>query len=195
MLGDLVITALYTAFFQNLVLSFAFGASEAVRVSLKPRSLMIFAAMISGFSVVTSAVCYPLERFTPVGSFPDSLRVPVYAAVLAVTYFAAAFIFKKVLRASSQIMTNLGIAAVNTLVLAVPFVNRRAAYSFAACIGSGIGAGAAFVLAAVLISKGVGKLSQNEDIPRVFKGTPALFLYVSLISLAFACFAGNTVFA
>lgn len=193
--GDLIITALYTAFFQNLVLSFACGTSEAVRVSLKPRRFLIFALMISGFSVVTSAVCYPLERFTPVGGFPDYLRAPVYAAVLAFVYLAAAIVFKYLLKASSKIMTDLGIAAFNSLVMAVPLVNRMAAYSFAACIGSGLGAGAAFALASALLAKGVSALSKNDEIPGVFKGTPALFLYIGLISLAFACFAGNSIFS
>ena len=37
--GDLLITALYTAFVQNLVFSGGYGASEALRLSYKPRKL------------------------------------------------------------------------------------------------------------------------------------------------------------
>ena len=87
------------------------------------------------------------------------------------------------------------VAAKNTLVFAVPFINDSAAYSFVFAVGSGIGAGIAFVLAAALISKGSAALEKNKNIPEVFKGTPAMLIYVGLLSLAFAGFAGTSLFA
>lgn len=193
--GDLMITALYTAFFQNLVLSFAYGTSEAVRVSLKPRSFGLFTVMISGFAVVTAAICYPLDRLPRVSALTDSMHALVYAAVLAGVYLVAAIILKVIFRASDHFLTNLGIAALNTLVLAIPFINRRSAYSFPASLGSGLGAGVAFVVAAALLAAGVHKLSENKEIPQVFRGTPVTFLYISLLSLGFAAFSGNSVFS
>ena len=88
----------------------------------------------------------------------------------------------------------LGVAALNTLLLAVPYINNSAAYSFADSIGSGIGAGIAFVLAAALIGKGAELLNSNDRIPQVFKGAPAMLLYVGLLSLAFAGFTDSTLF-
>ena len=80
--GDLMITALYTAFFQNLVLSFAYGTSEAVRVSLKPRSFGLFTVMISGFAVVTAAICHPLDRLPRVSALTDSMHALVQKRLL-----------------------------------------------------------------------------------------------------------------
>ena len=88
----------------------------------------------------------------------------------------------------------LGIAALNTLVFAVPYINHSAAYSLAGSIGSGIGAGIAFVLAAALINKGTQKLNENGDIPEIFKGTPSMFIYVAMLSLAFAGFSDSNIF-
>ena len=130
--GDLMITALYTAFFQNLVLSFAYGSSEAVRISLKPRTFGMFTAMISGFAVISAAICRPVDRLPSVIALPDSVHALVYAAVLAGVYIVTAILLKAVFRVSDHFLTNLGIAALNTLVLAIPFINRRSAYSLAA---------------------------------------------------------------
>lgn len=193
--GDLIVTALYTAFFQNLVLSFGFGTSEMIRVSLKPKSFGMFAAMISGFSVVTSAICYPLDRVPAIAVLPEYLHAAVYACVLVAVYLVVAVFSRIFLGAEKAFLTTLGIAALNTLVLAIPFLNRTSAYSFAASIGSGLGAGVAFVLAAALLASGVHGLTENKDIPEVFKGTPAVFIYVGLLSLAFAGFSGNTIFS
>ncbi len=193
--SDLMITALYTAFFQNLVLSFAYGSSEAVRISLKPRAFGMFTAMISGFAVISGAICQPIDSLPAVSALPESVHALVYAAVLAGVYLITAVILKIIFRVSDHFLTNLGIAALNTLVLAIPFINRRSAYSFAASIGSGLGAGVAFVVAAALLASGVHRLSKNKEIPQVFRGTPVMFLYISLLSLGFAAFSGNSIFS
>lgn len=193
-LGDLITTALYTIFIQNLIFSFAFGTSEAIRVSVKPRGFLSFALMITGFSAAASAVCFPLERLTALSALPNYLRLLVYGGVLLGLYLPAAIVFRYIIKASPKTLTSLGIAALNTLVLAVPFINRRAAYSFAGCLGSGIGAGLAFIIAAALISLNTRRLAENKDIPAAFRGTPTLFLLIGLISLGFAGFSGSSIF-
>ena len=92
--SDLMITALYTAFFQNLVLSFAYGSSEAVRISLKPRAFGMFTAMISGFAVISGAICQPIDSLPAVSALPESVHALVYAAVLAGVYLITAVILK-----------------------------------------------------------------------------------------------------
>lgn len=191
---DLLIVALYTVFAQNLVLSSGLGMSEAIRVSTKPGTFGRFALMISGFSVVTSAVCHLIDFTGFLTDKPYAFRAAIYAGVLAAVYLVSAFVLKFILRASRKSLGTLGIAALNTLVFTIPHINNFAAYSLAGSIGSGIGAGFAFVLAAALISMGSGKLAENEEIPEVFKGTPSMFMYVALLSLAFAGFTDSNIF-
>lgn len=121
-------------------------------------------------------------------------RAAVYGGVLAAVYLVTAFIARFIFRAEPKFLGVLGVAALNTLLLAVPYINNSAAYSFADSIGSGIGAGIAFVLAAALIGKGAELLNSNDRIPQVFKGAPAMLLYVGLLSLAFAGFTDSTLF-
>ncbi|MBQ2842562.1 MAG: hypothetical protein IJE72_05955 [Clostridia bacterium] len=194
MISDLLITALYTVFVQNLVLSSGLGMSEAIRASRKPGTFGRFALMISGFSVVTSVLCSLIDSIPALGSMTYAVRATIYAAVLAAVYFVAAIVLRFVFGKSEKLLGTLGIAALNTLVFAIPHINHSAAYSFAGSIGSGIGAGIAFVLAAALINKGSQKLAENEDIPEIFKGTPSMFIYVAMLSLAFAGFTDSNIF-
>ena len=194
MISDLLITALFTVFVQNLVLNSGLGMSEAIRVSTKPGMFGKFAAMISGFSVVTSVICSLLNTVIGFGSMPFAGKAAVYGGILAAVYILICVILKLIFRVTDKFLGTLGIAALNTLVFAVPFINDSAAYSFADSIGSGLGAGIAFVLAAALISKGSAALDKNENIPEAFKGTPAMLIYVGLLSLAFAGFADSSLF-
>lgn len=194
-ISDLLMTALYTVFIQNLVLSSGLGMSEAIRVSTRPGTFGKFAVMISGFSVITSAVCSLIDTVPAVESATYAVRAAIYGGVLAAVYLIMAGILKIAFKADSKILGTLGIAALNTLVLAIPYINNSAAYSFAGSIGSGIGAGIAFVLAAALINQGSRILAENDEIPEIFKGTPAMFLYVAMLSLAFAGFTDTNLFA
>ncbi len=192
---DLLLTALYAVFVQNMVMSFGLGSSEAIRASSKPGRFISLAAMISGFSVATSVICKLIDMFISSIGFSYAVRVAIYGGVLAGVYFVSAFFAIVLFKASKRTMGTLGISALNTLVLAVPFINNTASYSFADSIGSGIGSGIAFVLAAALINRGARRLAENKDIPAVFKGTPAMFIYVGILSLAFSGFADSTLFS
>lgn len=193
--SDLLLTAIYTVVIQNLVLSWGLGLSEAIRVSTRPGLFGRLAAMISGFSVVTSTVCSLIGSATSGAEIPYAARAAIYGGVLAAVYFIVAAVLRFVFRAEAKLLGTLGIAALNTLVLALPLINHSAAYSLADSIGSGIGAGIAFVLAAALISKGSEMLEKNEDIPETFKGTPAMFIYAGMLSLAFAGFSDTVLFS
>ena len=60
---DLLSTALYTVFIQNLVFNGGYAASEALMLAKKPRRLWMFSAMIAFFSTVTALACRALERY------------------------------------------------------------------------------------------------------------------------------------
>lgn len=194
MISEMFITAVYTVFVQNLVFNAGLGMSEAIRASAKPGRFAKLAVMISGFSVVTSVICSLLDKLEAFTGISYALRAAVYGGVLAVVYLITAVVARFIFKVQPNFLGVLGVAALNTLVLAVPYINNSAAYSFADSIGSGIGAGVAFVLAAALIGKGSERLNANEKIPDVFKGAPAMLIYVGLLSLAFAGFTDSTLF-
>ena len=61
---DLLSTALYTVFIQNLVFNGGYAASEALMLAKKPRRLWMFSAMIAFFSTVTALACRARHWFS-----------------------------------------------------------------------------------------------------------------------------------
>lgn len=190
----LLVTALYALLLQNLVFTGGFGASEAVRISSKPRYVLSFALFIAVFSAATSIICRALELLPQVSLAHTLVRLLIYMIVLFVLYVIVVLVFRYALHASDSILRKIGMAAFNTLVLAIPVINRSAAYTVGESLGAGLGAGAAFALAVFLIHAGIHVLDRNDKIPKAFQGTPALFIYVSLLALAFTGFSGRSLF-
>lgn len=190
----IISAALYVMLFQNLIFNAGYGLSEAVRMSAKPRQLFPMAMFITYFSAVVSAVCVLLDTVQAVKNLNEMLHALIFVGVLAAVYIitmAVVLIYGKI---SPRTVRRIGIAAFNTLVLAVPFINYRSAFTVFEAVGAGIGAGAAYIVAVLLINGGLKRLDMNKSIPRCFKGTPAMFIYTALLSLAFTGISGTSVF-
>ena len=142
----------------------------------------------------TSIICRALELLPQVSLAHTLVRLLIYMIVLFVLYVIVVLVFRYALHASDSILRKIGMAAFNTLVLAIPVINRSAAYTVGESLGAGLGAGAAFALAVFLIHAGIHVLDRNDKIPKAFQGTPALFIYVSLLALAFTGFSGRSLF-
>ncbi len=192
---DMIQAALFTIFIQNLVFNGGYGASEAIRMSAKPKRFLPFSIMIAYFSTVTAVSCRALDNIKEIDALNEAMHAAVFGVVLVVIYIVTALLLKLTLAPNKKFLSTLGIAAVNTMVYAVPLINRRAGYDYIESIGTGIGSGIAFILALMLINAGLIRLERNKNIPPLFKGTPAMFLYVAMLSLAFAGFSGSPLFA
>lgn len=186
---QLVSAGLYVMLFQNLIFSGGYGISEAVRMSAKPRQLLPMALFITYFSSVVSAVCRLLDLVPAVHAQNEMVHAVIFSGVLLTVYLITMAVVLIYGRVKPRTVRRIGIAAFNTLVLAVPFINYRSAFTLFEAIGAGIGAGLAFIIAALLINSGLKRLDRNTEIPKCFKGTPAIFIYTALLSLAFSGFS------
>lgn len=182
---DLLAASLYVSLVQNLIFNGGYGISEAVRMSAKPRKLIPLAVFMTYFSVTVSGICAALELLPKFHAKSELFHVAVFSAVVFAVYIitmAAVLIYGKI---QPKTIRRISIAAFNTLVMAVPYINYRSAFTFTQSIGAGLGAGLAFLVAVLLINEGLKRLDLNTSIPKCFKGTPALFVYTALLSLAF----------
>lgn len=190
-ISELISAALYAMVIQNFIFTGGYGASEAIRMAAKPKQLYPMTFFITLFSTSVSVICVLLEQIGFIkrqGAIGHAIE---FIAVLSVMYIIVLTVSVAVFRAKDRTVRRIGIAAFNTLVIAVPFINYRAAFTVAQAIGSGLGSGFAFVIAVLLINVGLRRLDRNPNIPEAFKGTPAIFIYVSILSLAFSGFAGS----
>lgn len=194
-LGTLLQTALYMIFVQNLVFSGGYGSSEAIRMSTKPRRFVPFAVMIAFYSTVTALVCRMLDRLPEIGSLGSAAHILVFGGVLLAIYTVTVFLMRVLFRPGVKFFNTLGIAALNTMVFAVPLINRQTGFTLLQSVGTGLGSALSFILALYLVNVGLRRLENNRDIPPLFRGTPAMFLYVAMLSLAFAGLSGRALFA
>lgn len=184
-LFELIAASFYVAFVQNLVFNGGYGISEAVRMSAKPRKLIPLALFMTYFSVAVSAICAALELLPKFHAKGEIFHVAIFSAVVFAVYILTMIIVLIYGKVQPKTIRRISIAAFNTLVMAVPYINYRSAFTFTESIGSGLGAGLAFLIAVLLINEGLKRLDLNTSIPKCFKGTPALFIYTALLSLCF----------
>ncbi len=185
--------SLFAMLLQNLVFNGGFGMSEAIRIATKPKDFFPIALLVAFFTSSTAAVCSALDSVEQINTLSTAKHLGVYCVVLAVIYLVFTAITLLVTK-NKKDTHRIGMAAVNTLVLAVPIINRRAAFNIAESIGLGLGAGIAFVVAVLLISSAEDRLKANETMSNAFRGKPALFIYIALISLGFAGLSGQSLF-
>lgn len=179
---------------QNFVFNGGFGMSEAIRIATKPKDFFPIAMLVAFFTSATAAVCSLLDLIAAINALSTAEHLGIYCLVLAVIYLIFTGIHVLIYRNNKQNLHRIGMAAVNTLVLAVPIINRRAAFNTAESIGLGLGAGIAFVIAVLLISAAEERIRENDTMSNAFKGKPALFIYIALISLGFAGLSGQSLF-
>ena len=191
---NLLSAALYVMIFQNLIFNGGYGLSEAVRMSAKPRQLLPMAVFITFFSTATSAICVLVDFFPVINGLKEIYHALIYVGVLLVIYIFAIIVANIIPKVQPATKRRIGIAAFNTLVLAMPLINYRSAFSVIELIGAGLGAGLAYIIAVILINSGLKKLDTLTTIPKAFKGTPAIFIYTALLSLAFTGISGTSIF-
>lgn len=191
---QLLTAALYSLLIQNLIFSSGFALSETVRIARRPKFFFMYLVTIVYYSTVTSLVCSLLDLIEPIHELNTIWHIAVFAGALAVIHLISSVFVIVVLKANRKFMNSMGMCAINSLILAVPIINGRSGNTVFASVGSGIGAGLAFMLAVVLINSGMRRIAQNRDIPKAFRGMPAVFIYVALLSLAFTCLSGEASF-
>lgn len=191
---SMLTAALYAMLVQNIIFSTGYGMSEIIRMAKRPKHFFMYGGTVTFFSLALSLICFFLNRIPFIFSLDTKYRIALYTVVLLALYLLTALFCLKILKADKKFMNSLGMCALNTLIIALPVVDFKAGYTLAETVGTGIGAGLAFTLSMLLINTGMKHIENNRYIPEVFKGTPALFIYISLIALAMSCISGQSLF-
>lgn len=187
--------ALFALFTQNLIFNGGFGVSEVIRIAGKPKDFLPLAFLVTLFTTATAAACSLLDSIPAIDSLNVAMHLIIYCFVLAFIYFLFTGLAMVVMkRERKRDVHRIGLAAVNTLVLSIPIISRRAAFTPVSSIGLGVGAGLAFILATLMVSAGFDRLNENKSIHGDFKGRPVLFIYLAIISLGLAGLSGGSLF-
>ena len=186
--------SLYMAFAQNLVFTASYGISEAVRLSKRPKHFFTTSLSVTAFSIYLSVASYFADRIPLFEKLSLSFRFFFYILILTAGYLFSAVIMKKAFHADKKFLNSLGMCAINTFVIALPLISFRASLSLSEAIALAIGSGLSFTIALLLINGGMKFIWKNRFIPEFMKGTPALFIYTALLSLALSSITGESFF-
>lgn len=190
MFGRMLAAALLALTAENLLFSQGAGFSRALRAARRPASAGIYSLFVTVFSLGSGLAGLLLSPL-----FPDGPRRMVYPAVIAAAAAVLYFIAAAVLRAAARPFFEkyaaiLAQAAVNTVVLAIPFVQQTSSFGISGTVGFALGTGAAFFIAVLVLEQAL-RICSHPDMPRAFAGLPGVLIYIGILSMVFAGFSGK----
>ena len=181
---------LIAATIQNLLLTAGMGTAAMLKVMRRPRQVVLFGQLLLAFSVVTTAVFYPLDKVLPVTWLFRMLRPFIIVVITAVLYIVAVVLLARLFRERyRRIRHLLPLAVFNNLVVGITLViNHQVSLGFFSALGLSAGAAVGFLVVSALTAEGVSRLD-NPDIPAAFRGLPATLVYLGLLALALMGFS------
>lgn len=180
---------LAAVFVQNLVFSGMCDIGLVTFTAKRSDRLIAASASIFVFSFLAALPLIPLDRSlaTAWSSFMP-LRGLIVCVIIALLYFIFSKLIEKLPKLCELLGNNLRHYALSAAVISVPLnFSGSDDISFSAVLATSLGAALGFAGAVLLIIAGM-KHASSPAIPKAFRGTPALLIYIGLLSMIFMCF-------
>ncbi len=191
---QILFAALAAVTTENVLFSGGIGFSRVLRAARKPKLIGLYSVLIALYSMIAMLISAGLYPFFQDGDLLLFVRPAVFSACIVVVYAVTAVALKALAAGFyKKYGPAFSLSAINTIVLSMPYAQKSFKLSLTEAAGFAVGTGAAFFLATVLISYGAGRC-RGEDMPKAFSGMPAAFLYIGILSLAFAGLTGGKLF-
>jgi len=177
-------------FLQNLVLTQGIGTCEALKIANTTRGRITFGALVWYFSTFSALLIWPVDRLMGFEKTNIHARTLVFVILIVFLYLITAGTLGLFGKLTPRGVRKLAYAALNGIVVAVPFYNRAQAYDIWSSLAFGFCAGLGFMLALWLACEGLRRIN-SPDVPAAFRGLPIAFLYMGILSLAFFALEGK----
>ena len=186
--------ALVAIFAQNAIFTRALGVSRLVHLVGDGRtSSWLFGMQLC----ITQALVAPLAWYA--GSwmaplpFRAMLRPLVYVLCIAVVCIAEHLVLHyTALPWRDTLLHLVPLAGLNSCVLGTVLVERTQSFTLVQSLGFGLGSGAGYLLAVLLVTEGRHRL-RSRAIPTAFRGMPVALVYIGILALAIYGFTGHSV--
>lgn len=190
MLKDLGTIFIASALINNFVFSRYLGLCIFFGVSKKMETAVGMSITFTAVMVISAALSWFAYHVIMVPLGLGFLKIVVFIGIVAGFVQAADTILKKV---NPALYHKLGIflmlITTNCIILAVPVINVDEKYGFLEALTLGLGSGAGFSLALVIMAS-IRERLELARIPKIFQGLPISFIVTGLIALAFLGFSG-----
>lgn len=191
---SMLLTALAAVTTENILFSGGIGFSRVLRSARKPATMAVYSLFVTVFSVISIVLSAVFNPMIAQSEMLVYLRPVLFALCDAAAYLLIAFLLKNLLSGFylkyGEILSP---AAINTVILSMPYVQKSFKLGLPNAVGFALGTGFAFFLAVNILARIVIRC-KNEDMPKAFAGLPSLLIYIGILSLAFAGFTGGKLF-
>ncbi len=185
-----MLIAIGAALVNNVVLSQFLGLCPFLGVSKKTDTAAGMGAAVIFVIMIASGVTYGIYYaiLTPLDL--EYLQTIVFILVIAALVQLVEMILKKFVKPLYQALgVYLPLITTNCAVLGVAISNIDNGYNFSESMACSLGTSIGFLVAIVILA-GIREKSENNNIPKPFRGTPMVLLASGLMAIAFTGFTG-----
>ncbi len=184
---------IFTAIFaSNVILSQFLGICPFIGVSKKFDSALGMGFAVIFVMTIASAITFIVNKYLLVAFGLDYLVTIAFILVIASLVQIVEMFIKKF---SPSLYKALGVylplITTNCAVLGIAMLNITKGYNLVQSVLNGFASGVGFLVAICLLAS-LREGMRKTDIPKAFQGFPIALIASSLMSMAFAAFAGMT---
>ena len=187
---SLILIAIGSAFVNNVVLSQFLGLCPFLGVSKKIKTATGMGVAVIFVITLSSMVTWVINRYILIPLNVTYLQTIVFILVIACLVQIVETVLKKF---SPTLYNALGVylplITTNCAVLGVALTNVQSDYNFAASTINGFATAVGFTVAIVILA-GIREKTEDNDIPKPFKGMPITLATAGLMAIAFFGFSG-----
>ena len=187
----LILLFISAAVVNNFVLSYFLGICPFVGVSKKVSSAVSMGMAVTFVMTITAAVTWLIYHLILV---PASLEILQYVSFILVISSWVQLVEMFVKKISKPLYDTLGIylplITTNCAILGLALFAVLREYNFMESLVYGIGAGAGFSLAIVIMA-GIREELELAKVPKPFEGAGITMIVAASLALAFVCCAGQ----
>ena len=193
--SDWVLYLLAAAVLQNFVLSTGFGSSMTIHAARRPRDILLFGGLLTGFCLGTLLLSYPLNLLIGNGYWAKLFRPLLLISLTALLYILVVLVLRKAAPgAYDRVRRLLPLTAFNNVVVGIALIaNQQLVVTFWGMVGLGLGTCIGVVLLCKLTAE-ARERTDHPDMPGAFRGLPSLLVFLGLLALALLGFSSSVRF-
>ena len=186
---ELLISAVGTAFINNVVLSQFLGLCAFLGVSKKMDTAAGMGGAVIFVITISSFVTALIYKFLLLPLNVTYLQTIVFILVIAaLVQFVEMFLKKSSPSLYNALGVYLPLITTNCAVLGVALINVQKSYGIVESVVNGLATAVGFTIAIVLMA-GIREKTEYNDVPESFKGSPIVLLTACLMAIAFFGFS------
>ena len=187
MITEVLMLCLLLVLAQNLLFSGGYGISEVISTAVTKKRA-VFCGLTSICAIALSILSYGVVSVVKL--ITDNVYI-VYTAIIATAavLYVIMLIILHILDVKKSTLNLLLLSAFNSAVLVIPFAAQSMDSGFLGALFLAIGGAVGYSLALFLVSEGLKRLNYS-DMPKAFRGIPAVIIFIGILAMAFVSFSG-----